>query len=251
MVTYWMGVAPRDNRCTKKALRIMLDKFDCKTWIIAMETGKDGYRHWQIRLGTSSDDLFDWAKAHIPVLHLEKAETDDFKYERKEGHFWSSKDTIEIRKTRFGTPRKEQEAVINALRTQSDREVYLWYDPKGNAGKSWLCNHLFETGKAHYVPPYLSSVQSIVQTCASLYNQEWRDIVIIDIPRSMKWSTDLAVAIEAIKDGLIMDPRYSAQPINIRGVKVLVLTNHKVKFDELSVDRWVVNGSKLNTPGLS
>lgn len=233
------------RKITKRELNIMLDKNDCKKWIIAQEVGKNGLRHYQCRLVSSNDDFFDWCKTHIAIAHLEKAETDKFDYERKDGRFWTDRDTVEIRKTRFGTPTEQQKTYLKWLRIQSVREIDVWYDPKGQKGKSWLANHLYETGKAHYVPPYLTTVQAIIQTAASLYIKEWRPIIIIDLPRSMKWSEELYVAVEAIKDGLIMDPRYSANTVNIRGVKVLVMTNNKVVPKKLSVDRWRINGSKF------
>jgi len=92
----------------------------------------------------------------------------------------------------------------------------------------------------------------MLQMMASLAIQDREDgrpprrYVVIDIPRTWKWSKDLYCAIETIKDGLIVDPRYSARPINIRGVKVLVLSNDRPSLDKLSVDRWVVE----NTPML-
>lgn len=226
----------------KRALHIMLDANDCHEYTIAREVGKNGYRHYQIRLQSSNPDFFDWCKCNIPTAHVEKAEVSDDRYERKGGDFWSSRDTVEIRKLRFGTPRAEQQDRIDLLRSQSDRMIDVWYDPSGNQGKSWLCGYLFEKGMAHYIPPYLENVKQIVQTTASLQMEQYRPILVIDVPRSLKWSESLYTALEAIKDGLIMDTRYSARTVNIRGTKLLVLTNTKIKLDQLSLDRWRING---------
>jgi len=62
--------------------------------------------------------------------------------------------------------------------------------------------------------------------------------VIIDIPRSWKWNEALYTAIETIKDGLVYDPRYSAKMRNIRGVKVLCMSNTMPRVSALSEDRW-------------
>ncbi|ADB24797.1 putative replicase protein [Chimpanzee associated porprismacovirus 1] len=146
----------------------------------------------------------------------------------------------------FGKMRWNQEGALEALQRTNDREIVVWYDQDGNMGKSWLCGHLYETGKAYYIPPYISTIQSMIQTVASLVLQDReagyppRPLIVIDIPRSWKWSTELYTAIEAIKDGLIMDPRYGARPVNIHGTKVIVLTNTKPKLDKLSEDRWVL-----------
>lgn len=222
---------------------------DCHKWVLGAEKGKSGYKHWQVRFRISIDSIEtvrEMIQARFPGAHIEEA-SDTWTYECKEKLHWTSDDRPEILATRFGKPREEQQQVIERLRSQNDRQVDVWYDPKGNSGKSWLVNHLHETGQAHYTPPYLSNVKEVVQTVASLYLMEWRDILVIDIPRSWKWSKELYTAIEAIKDGLIMETRYHPQPVNIRGVKVLVLCNTLPKLDALSLDRWRING----TPALS
>ena len=229
-----MMTIPRKWAC-KKIIKIMIETNDCKKWIIAMEKGKGGLLHWQIRLQTSNKLFFEWIKKNIPQAHIEKAQ-DKWEYERKEGHYWTSDDTTEILSCRYGKPRHEQKNVIKALRTQNDRQVDVVYDPKGNWGKSWLIRHLYETGKACYVPPTMSNVQGIIQWVHSAYKGE--PYIVIDIPRSWKWSEQLYVTIETVKDGLVYDPRYSANMRDIWGVKVLVMSNTLPKIDKLSSDRW-------------
>lgn len=240
MSQIWMFTAPME-KVHKRELKAIIDANDCKKWQIGMEVGKNGYRHYQGRLVSSNDDFFDRVTARIPTIHLEKGDH-WCNYEGKEGHYWTSDDTVEIRKVRFGTPNEDQKAVIKSLMQQSDREIDVWYDPRGNAGKSWLVNHLWEKHQAHYIAPYFKSVQAMVQDCASKQMADRRPIIVIDIPRSWKWSEELYTGLETIKDGLIDDPRYSAKTVNIRGTKILVLTNTKAKLDKLSIDRWVLNG---------
>lgn len=81
----------------------MLDVNDVKSWTIGFEEGKNGYRHYQIRLVSANDGFFEWVKAHIPTAHVEKAGTESGNYERKSGNFISSYDTNQIRQVRFGT----------------------------------------------------------------------------------------------------------------------------------------------------
>lgn len=225
----------------KRALRIMIENNDCKKWIIGKEKGRNGYEHWQVRVESSNAGFFEWCKQHIPSAHVEKAErgVDECLYERKEGQFWCSADRPEILRQRYGKLTDRQKRVLKALRTTNDREVMVWYDQRGNVGKSWLTGHLWERGEAYYVPPTIDTVKGMIQWVASCYfDGGYRPYVIIDIPRSWKWSDQLYCAIESIKDGLIFDTRYKSRVINIRGVKVLVLTNNKPKLDALSADRW-------------
>lgn len=257
----YMITMPRDGYGNVNKILRYIWKNDIKKWIIGAEEGRGGYKHWQIRMEARDDffyfeEVYDWINrsnkkvgvgwinVNIPEAHVEEC-SDTWDYETKEGRFIASWDTPEVRKLRFGKPRWVQECAVRALESTNDRQVMVWYDPVGCIGKSWLCGHLYEKGEAYYLPPTLTSVQSMLQTMASL---AWEDrkagrpprkYVIIDVPRSWKWSKELYCAIETIKDGLIMDPRYSARPINIRGIKVMVLTNEQPKLDKLSEDRWV------------
>ena len=71
-------------------------------------------------------------------------------------------------------------------------------------------------------------------------NHGWRPYVIIDLPRTAKWTDELYYAIEKIKDGLLKDPRYQSKTVNIHGVKVMVMCNHEPNVSKLSADRWVL-----------
>lgn len=225
----------------KRVLRAMVEQNDTKKYIIAKESGFGGYEHWQIRIKVSNDNFFEWIKKNIPTAHVEEA-SETWEYERKEGCYWTSEDTKEIRALRFGKPNLKQKRVLQAMKKQGDREILVWFDKSGKQGKSWLCGHLWEKGKACYVPPTLSSVKDIISWVHSAYNNE--GLIIIDIPRSWKWNEALYTAIETIKDGLVYDPRYSARMRNIRGVKVLCLTNTMPKVSALSEDRWKIIGEE-------
>lgn len=213
---------------------------DVHKWTLGAETGKGGYKHWQVRLqmGGTREEVFDKIKAIFPTAHIEEA-SDTWTYECKEPMHWTSEDRPAVLETRFGHMRPYQKEVVEAVLRADDRQIAYWLDPKGRRGKSWLLNHLYETCQAWWSPPTLKSVESIIQWVCSVYiNKGFREILIIDIPRSWKWSTELYVAIETIKDGLVYDTRYCAQMCNIRGVKILVLCNTAPKLDALSADRW-------------
>lgn len=229
--TYMLTIP--DYPWVKKGLKAFIEHNDIHKWIIAKETGKGGYKHYQVRLTTGAS--FESLKQAFPQAHIEKA-SEDFSYERKEGNFWSSEDTNAVRKCRYGRLDSNQKRILNRVRHGNDRCISTVYDPRGSLGKSFLCRHLYERGMAFYCPPTIDSVKGIIQFIASGYRKE--DIIIIDIPRSWKWSEQLYAGVEAIKDGLIYDTRYSAKIRDIWGVKVLVLTNTMPKLDKLSKDRW-------------
>lgn len=234
---------------------------DSHKWIVAAETGARGYKHWQMRFQWRKPEQLPegqeiaWLRMEfikiLPSLkrsiHIEIATASDaWAYESKEGRYIASWDSFDTLKLRFGKPKDRQKGVLQALQATNDRQVVVWYDKEGNAGKSWYVSYLVETGQAYFTPSYLTSVKDVVQAVASQAKEDrkhgWRPrpYLVIDIPRSWKWSTELYTGIEALKDGLIMDPRYQAERVNIRGTKVLICTNTMPKLDKLSADRWII-----------
>lgn len=243
MTNLYIATASRE-KCSKKEIQTILEKTDPKKWIIAKETGRGGYKHWQIRVKCSGDLFEECSKANLN-WHIEKS-TEWSDYERKEANFWTSDDTPQNLIDRYGTPKDEQKRVLKLLESTNNREIVLWVDEEGNHGKSWLGRHLWETGKGHYTRFTGKDADSIVKDTCSKMEKNRRPIMVIDIPRSSEWSDKVYEAIEVIKDGLIDDPRYSASTINISGVKVLVTSNSHPYYNALSKDRWIcVNEKKI------
>nr|QBP37123.1 replication associated protein [Porcine associated porprismacovirus] len=236
---FWRDPEQNFVNVHKRALEIMLEKFDAKRWIIAKECGRSGYEHWQIRAEISgeTDDLFSWCQNHGLSCHLEQstAEWTD-KYERKEGRFWTWADSNEILIQRFGDLLPWQKRCLERARTQNDRQIDVWYDPHGNRGKSWLAGAFFERNLACIVPrDWKNPSEALNYICRNYENQ---GLIMIDIPRATKIGNDLYEIIEMIKDGLISSTKWEGQMRNIRGVKVVVFTNTKLDQEKLSKDRW-------------
>ena len=217
----------------KAGLKAFIRQHDIHKWIIAKETGRGGYEHYQVRLTTNAG--FECLKSAFPQAHIEEA-SEVYEYEKKEGKYWCSDDTNGILRTRYGKLDGIQRIIHNRVGRQSDRGITTVLDRRGNSGKSFYCRWLFERGKGFYCPPTVDTVKGLIQFVASGYRGE--EIIVIDIPRSWKWSEQLYAAIESIKDGLVYDTRYHTQIRDIYGVKVLVLTNTVPKLDKLSIDRW-------------
>ncbi|MEM2003000.1 MAG: hypothetical protein QXT77_10175, partial [Candidatus Methanomethylicaceae archaeon] len=124
MAQAWMLTAPRE-RVRKRELEIMIEKNDCKKWVIGREQGREGYEHWQIRVESSNDQFFEWCKIYIPSAHIEKAEhgVDECIYEQKEGKHVSYADRPQTLQQRYGKLREVQKRAIKALEDTNDREV--------------------------------------------------------------------------------------------------------------------------------
>lgn len=217
----------------KKALKVFISKFDIHRWIIAEETGANGYQHFQVRVYTSASQ--DQIMKFWGIAHVERS-SGDMRYERKEGRFWCSDDTDRIRSCRFGIPTRKQRDMLDFIRAGGDRSISIIYDAEGGVGKTWLVRHLWERGEAFYVPPTTSTVQGIIQFICAGYRGE--RYILIDIPRSWKWSDQIYTAIETVQDGFVYDTRYSASLRDIWGVKVAVMCNTKPNPKGLSADRW-------------
>lgn len=232
-----------DWRISRRTILKLLGELDCKKWIIGEERGKNGYEHWQIRVESSSNEFFERFTRNIPCAHIEKSTSEwADTYERKEGRFTTHADTVEILKVRFGKPNEFQKGIIKTVRSQSDRQVDVWYDPKGNHGKTWLTMHLWERGEALVVPRSSTTAEKLSAFVCSAYDGE--PYIIIDIPRSRKITDELYEAIEELKDGLVFDHRYSGKTRNVRGAKIIIFTNTKLDQTKLSKDRWRLHGTK-------
>lgn len=223
----------------KRKLFEFIDTHDIKKWVVGFEKGKQGYRHLQVRIRTSTtwEDL----RLLFPTAFIEEGNPQaNWEYERKEGRYLAWDDTKEKLETRMlGKFSNAQEGLLNAVKTQNVRQVDVWFDPNGNSGKSWFANALYERGLAFYCPPTLTTAEKMVKFVCSGYDNE--PMIVIDIPRTYKWTDTDYIAIETIKDGLISDDRYSAKVRNIRGVKVIVLCNTMPKVGKLSADRWRIH----------
>ena len=239
-----MATIPRKkNQHEFLQLQRFIRDYDIKKWVIGAEQTLRGYKHWQIRFSwrRTAQEATIALQNYGFIAHTEEA-SDVFDYERKEGKFWASTDTKEIRQVRFGKMRPQQWYVWGCLQLQGIREITVWLDPIGCKGKTWLQLHLWETGQAHVLLPNGTS-KNLIQDVASKYNKQYRPYLVIDIPRTWEWTDEILYTIEKIKDGLISDTRYSATDIDIRGVKILVLTNQQPPIEKLSEDRWdIING---------
>lgn len=216
------------------------EKYDVHKWQVGLEKGKGGLIHYQARFMLGTKDDFTIIKQWFPTCHLEWGDNWS-DYETKEGHYITSEDNNEKLKIRYGRPNLAQTNVLARIGAQNDRQIMVWYDAKGNSGKSWLANWLYETRKGFYVPPNLNS-KTMVQHVADGYKGE--PIIVIDIPRTAKWTNDLYIAIEMIKDGLVTETRYHSTIRSVRGAKILVLTNSKPHLDKFSRDRWTGEDGK-------
>lgn len=174
----------------------------------------------------------------LPVAHVEEAGTEQDDYERKSGCFLSSNDTPEVRQVRFGNLREIQKEILNRIEEDDNgscRQIFTFYDPSGNHGKSWFTLHMFERGNLFPVPRSDATAGKLSAFICSAYN--WERYIAIDLPRASTTNRELYECLEDTKDGLVFDHRYKGKIRNIRGPKLILFTNNPINPDLLSWDR--------------
>lgn len=238
-MTIWMGTIPREGLSKKKIIKFF-EEYDVHKWIIGRETGRKGYEHYQIRF-QGSDEIYDALKDWFKKGHFECANDKwSWDYESKSGNYLRSDDGPRMLRRRFGTLTPDQQLVIELARQANDRQIVCWCTSYGGAGKSFLCAALWERCLAHYVQAS-NTAKGLVQDVASEFIRHGRrPFIVIDIPRTWKWTDDMYYAIESIKSGLIKDTRYSSDTIDIVDSAVIVVCNSYPKVGKLSEDRWVI-----------
>lgn len=238
MKTY-MIILPRE-RVHKKELKIMMEELDAKKWIIARESGKSGYKHWQCRFSLSGD-LREWNERNGLGWHIEDA-NDVWEYEQKDGNYWCSWDTVEALKFRRGRFRKSQMDLIRSVSNQTDRMVTIWIDPDGAWGKTWAFLRGVMEGWVLPVPAEGISPQRLGGWIKSALRPGQR-IIWIDIPRGTILDPKIWSVIEQTK-GIAYEWRYQSTWQLTIGMKILVTTNNELPKEHLkllSADRWDIH----------
>lgn len=223
----------------------LLKLLDLHEAYLGREIGTRGFHHFQCVIDCAGD-LQRFVSCHELGWHIEPCVSwlDSINYCRKTGNYRYLGDSIEEHEyTRI--TRKPTNIVgkrINEhLRKQNDRAISICVDTMGGTGKSTFGYLHVRGGEWFAVPRTAENPTRIMDYIAMHYRNE--PVIWIDLPRSRKVDTPLAECLEDIKDGLIASSKYEGRLRLIRGVKVLVTTNHWVEkstYRMLSADRWDV-----------
>ena len=234
----------------------LLELLDLHETYIGRETGKRGFEHYQCCVDCAGD-LSRFNIEHQLGWHVEDCISwnDAKNYCRKTDNYRYVGDSIEEREYQRI---RDRPANITAKRIQehitkqNDRAISICVDTVGGTGKStfgYLCSR---RGQFFVVPRTAETPTRIMDYIAMHYDNE--PVIWIDLPRSRVVDKDLAECLEDIKDGLIASSKYEGCVRFIRGVKVLVTTNHwvdKTAYKMLSTDRWDVFTAKPSAGGES
>lgn len=221
----------------------LLQLMDLHEAYIGREVGARGFRHFQCCIDCAGD-LQRFNDEHNLGWHLEVCVSwrDAVNYCRKTGDYRYLGDSIEEREFRRIERRATNivgKRIQSHIDHQNDREISICVDTVGGTGKSTYGYLHVRSGEWFTVPRTEETPTRIMDFIARHYKNE--EVIWIDLPRSLHVDVRMAECLEDIKDGLIASAKYEGCTRLIRGVKVLVTTNHwidKEAYHTLSLDRW-------------
>ena len=219
----------------------------CNRWVFQMEVGTEsGKRHLQGRLSfKQAKRIAECQKvikgAHFSPEHDTAAgEFYCMKEETREEGPWS--DQEEKRPTPWDLERITewhpwQNSIYESLKERDDRVVNVLYDEEGNIGKSKVLKYALWKKMAGVIP-VIGDAKDIIQSVCSMGA---RPAYILDMPRSGEGTAhmmSLFKAVEQIKNGVVMDFRYSYKELVFGSPVVWIFTNTMHDRTLLSGDRW-------------
>lgn len=248
--------ANRDERTLRSGLATL-----AKKWVFQEEVGDGGYEHFQGRVSLfkkrRKGELMElMRKSDFPIPeYLEPTVSAEHKkaafYAMKEDTRvdgpWTNKDEIIWIAPEWEAPNEWypwQRTVLESREIRNQRTINLVVDSEGNNGKTHLAMYMECKGLATVVPNMTDAKEICECVCDELMLKEERDprVVIMDLPRAMSKKTLAGVfsAIENIKNGKVIDRRYSLKKWMFRPPQVWIFTNRIPNMAYMSRDRWRV-----------
>ena len=136
--------------------------------------------------------------------------------------------------------RDDQKEIVDLFKDYEDplwgRNIYWFWEPTGNWGKSVVATHLVDFGDAIEVSGAAKDV-----FCGIAAALEDKDIktVVFDIPRR---SVDYVQyqAIEKLKDGKFFSPKYESGMKRFNKPHIVCFANQPPDVTGMSLDRWII-----------
>ncbi|AJD07508.1 replication-associated protein [Odonata-associated circular virus 21] len=229
----------------------VFENLDGHELYIGREIGKHGFRHYQFCMDCAGD-LEKYTADNRTGWHVERCISWEMSkgYCRKTGDYRYIGDSREERYyawLRARRPLPIWRSFGASVVKQNDRSITVWVDTEGKAGKSTFSYILERRGKCLNIPRTEHNPTRLIDFVAMHYKGE--PLIIVDIPRDQKLGKELCRALETIKDGVITSAKYQGTKMFIKGVKILVFTNHfldKTTYAALTEDRWDVKSLKAS-----
>lgn len=271
----WDISCPKD-KCPQDIINKFL-KENCKNYVYQLESGTQGYLHWQIRCrfrkGMRAGEIGNLLAAYNLTGHASITcgiifKTKNFNYvmktdSRQDGP-WSDKDVppdepkddipilvvTEKAKARYTnyTLRPWQAKVVKLATTPDEDCIDLIYDPDGLNGKSRLHNWLMAHGLAMMIP----CMNDLTKMVGFVVKMGEQPCFTGDIPRAFNKKglalNEYFAAIEQIKTGCVYEWRYTTKILIMERPNIILFTNNKLPKDCLTGRRlrfWHIKNGDL------
>lgn len=246
--------------CTVSELQVWLHGW-AKKYVFQLEKGEEtGYEHYQVRLHlikkrrlteiiAATKGFWGDYSRHWSVTSATVHEGANFNYVLKADTRvcgpWKDSEyeeppvlTRQLREFMEFEFRPWQDQVFNMVKELDNRSIKLIYDKKGNSGKSIFAEYLEYNRLAYELPP-MRFMEDIMQCVMSVKSQK---AYLVDMPRAMKKDklADFYSGLEALKNGVCYDKRYSFKKRRMDRPQIVVFTNTLPSWDCMSPDRWEV-----------
>lgn len=241
------------NNYTSDELTHLTQYFEKKnvSYIIGFEKGINNTPHLQIYIETKNAI---WTTSLSKVnkrMHIEKSKGNrdsniiycskgsdfisNFKHEIVFKH--NIKNQIINNEYKNITWKNWQLRCINLLEGKPhNRKIYVFIDPDGNTGKSFLCKYLaIKHNDLIICDGKKDNIFNQVKTM--LDELIIPKIILLDVPRSNKDFINYGT-IEQLKNGLIYSGKYEGGRCVFPNPHVIIFTNSIPELDKMSLDRW-------------
>lgn len=215
---------------------------ECDWYIIQEETGESGNLHLQGSLKLKKKKRLSELFHLNPKIHWEVTQkiTASAAYcsriSKRTGNLYTHGFHVPLNQVcKTKEPKGWQLEVMDIINGPvNDRDIWWFWEPIGNVGKSELCKYLV----VHHNGLMLSGKNNDIFHMVSK-NPDRRKLFIVDIPRCSLEHINYN-AIEAIKNGLIFSGKYQGCQIVFDRPHVIVFANEKPHTRSMSLDHWKI-----------
>lgn len=125
------------------------------------------------------------------------------------------------------------------LEDPDDRTIRWYWEATGNTGKTAFTKYMMHTHQAMLLSGKGADVLNAIVTHHK-ETQQWPDIVIYDVPRSVDMAYLSWSSLEKIKDGCFYSGKYEGGWCLMAPPHLVVFANEPPPIEKLSADRWKV-----------
>lgn len=224
-----------------------------KNWlyIIGKEEGKENKTpHLQGFIECKNAIKFSTLKNMMPRAHIEKSKgskEQNYAYCSKENNFITNIKMKQIIKDpleglELYQWQKEVLKIINEKPCK--RNIYWFWEPKGNVGKTELCKSicLKRSKETIFLGGKASDIKYGVKSFIDNPNNDLK-ICIFHFTRSLENHISYE-AIESVKDGIFFNSKYESGMIIYDKPHVICFANFKPEKRKISKDRWIIRKIK-------